>query len=62
MSKANKYVKKDNVPQEQEKDELWLINRWEEHNKMQLANTRKNLKLLMLEEKLIHNIKKKWKS
>lgn len=62
MSKANKYVKKDNVPQEQEKDELWLINRWEEHNKMQLSNTRKNLKLLILEEKLIRNIKKKWKS
>ena len=61
MSKTNKFIKP-NIPQETERDELWLINRWEEHNKMQLANTRKNLKLLMLEEKLIRSIKKKWRS
>lgn len=59
--KAESVIKNNNLPQEKEKDELWLINRWEEHNKMQLANTRKNLKLLIIEEKLIHRIKKKWK-
>ncbi len=45
-----------------EPDELWLINRYETHNKMQLRNTRDNLKKLLLEEKLIREIKKKWKS
>ena len=47
---------------EDEKDGLWLINRWEEHNKMQLANLRHNIKILIIEEKLIRSIKKKWKS
>ena len=60
--KAKSVIEKGNIPQEQEKDELWLINRWEEHNKMQLSNTRKNLRLLMIEEKLIRSIKKKWKT
>ena len=60
--KAKSVIEKGNIPQEQEKDELWLINRWEEHNKMQLSNTRKNLRLLIIEEKLIRSIKKKWKT
>lgn len=60
--KAESVIKNENLPQVPEKDELWLINHWERHNKMQLANTRKNLKSLIIEEKLIHNIKKKWKS
>ena len=45
-----------------EKTELWFLNRLIDHNKMQLSNTRIELKRLIKEQQLLLNIKKKWKS
>lgn len=56
-------------PEEPTKDEIWLINRWENWNRAALTNTRDaikkanaDLKLLNLEKDLIRSIKKKWKA